>query len=164
MCLFFLSIFVFAQPEYKTNQMINHPSIISINVFSLTNLCKRMTLKGYLRYKMITFQNVSSEAQVRIFLFHRKVMFRSQDVIPWFTKSGMSWWVLVYTWDMVHFWIYFLRNNTLTLRLGQMIAISKSNIFLKSLNNLKDWGYASGPFQFSKLLQLYTQWPVMSNF
>ena len=37
-------------------------------------------LRGYLRYKTITFQNVSSNAQVRIFLFHRKVMFRSQDI------------------------------------------------------------------------------------
>ena len=42
---------------------------------------------------MITTQNVSSEAQVQIFLFRGKVLFRSQDIevfvfltIPWFTN------------------------------------------------------------------------------
>ena len=39
-----------------------------------------MLLKGYLRYKMITSQNVPSEAQIRNFLFHRKIMFCSQDI------------------------------------------------------------------------------------
>ena len=34
-------------------------------------------LKGYLRFKMITSQNVSFE---EFFLFRRKVIFRSQDV------------------------------------------------------------------------------------
>ena len=37
------------------------------------------SLKGYLRYKTITFQNVSSEAQVKNFFVFRKVMFPSQD-------------------------------------------------------------------------------------
>ena len=37
-------------------------------------------LTGYLRYKTITSQNVLSEPQVRNFLFHRKFMFRSQDI------------------------------------------------------------------------------------
>ena len=36
--------------------------------------------KGYLRYKTITSQNVSSEAQVIIFLFRRKVMFLIKDI------------------------------------------------------------------------------------
>ena len=37
-------------------------------------------VKGYLRYKTITSQNVSSEAQIKNFLFRRKIMFRSQDI------------------------------------------------------------------------------------
>ena len=37
-------------------------------------------LKGYLRYKTITSQNVPSEAQIKNFLFRRKIMFRSQDI------------------------------------------------------------------------------------
>ena len=42
---------------------------------------KRFVFKGHLRYKTVTSQNVSSEAQrQRIFLFHRKVMFRSRDI------------------------------------------------------------------------------------
>ena len=36
--------------------------------------------KGYLRYKTITSQNVPSEAQIKNFLFRRKIMFRSQDI------------------------------------------------------------------------------------
>ena len=38
------------------------------------------SFKGYLCYKTITSQNVSSEAQVKYFLFRRKVMFHSQDI------------------------------------------------------------------------------------
>ena len=55
--------------------------------------------------------------RLRIFLFHRKVMFCSQDIqvfvfltIPWFIKSVTPWWVL----EMVHFWIYLLNHNSLT--------------------------------------------------
>ena len=58
--------------------------------------------KGYLCYKMIISQNVSFQEQVKNFLFHRKVMYHSQDIqvsaflnILWFTKSIM-------TWDMRH--------------------------------------------------------------
>ena len=36
--------------------------------------------KGYLRYKMKTSQNVPSEAQIKNFLFHRKIMSCSQDI------------------------------------------------------------------------------------
>ena len=37
--------------------------------------------KGYLRYKTITSQNVPYNAhRLRIFLFRRKIMFRSQDI------------------------------------------------------------------------------------
>ena len=53
---------------------------------------------------------------LRIFLFHRKVMFSSQDiqvfvflVILWFSKSVMSWWVLVHETRCIFeyiFWIY----------------------------------------------------------
>ena len=55
-------------------------------------------IKGYLRYKTITSQNVSSEALVKNFLIYRKVMFCSQDIqvfvfptIHYFTKSVTSW-------------------------------------------------------------------------
>ena len=37
-------------------------------------------IKGYLCYKMITSQDVLSEAQVKNFLFLRKVLFSSQDI------------------------------------------------------------------------------------
>ena len=64
--------------------------------------------KGYLCYKMIKSQNVSSEAQFKNFFIFRKVILNSQDVqvfvfltVPWFTKSLLSWWVLVD--ETVHF-------------------------------------------------------------
>ena len=37
-------------------------------------------LQGYLCYKTITSQNVPSKAQIKNFLFRRKIMFRSQDI------------------------------------------------------------------------------------
>ena len=40
-------------------------------------------LKGDLCYKMITAQQVSFEAQIKNFLFCRKVMSRSQDIQPY---------------------------------------------------------------------------------
>ena len=36
--------------------------------------------KGYLHYKTLTSQNLSSEAQVKIFLFRIKIIFHSQDI------------------------------------------------------------------------------------
>ena len=64
---------------------------------------RNWSVKGYLRYKMITFQNVPSEAQIKNFLFPWKVLFHSQDIqafvfltIPWFNKSVTSWGVLVH--------------------------------------------------------------------
>ena len=39
-----------------------------------------MALKGYLRYKTITSQNVSSEAQIKNFFCVVEIIFRSQDI------------------------------------------------------------------------------------
>ena len=54
--------------------------------------------------------------KLRIFLFHRKIMFHSQDIqvflfltISWFTKSD----VIMSRWDRAHFWIYLLNHNSL---------------------------------------------------
>ena len=50
--------------------------LLSITIFRMLSY----VLKGYLPYKTITSQNVVFEAQVKNFLFHRKVMFHSQDI------------------------------------------------------------------------------------
>ena len=42
---------------------------------------EKIILKGYLRYKTRTSQNVSFEAQVKNFFIRRKVMFLSQDIL-----------------------------------------------------------------------------------
>ena len=59
--------------------------------------------------------------RLRTFLFHRKVLFLSWDIkvfvfltSPWFTKSVMSWWVLVHETGYIHFWVYLLNQNSLT--------------------------------------------------
>ena len=60
-----------------------------------------LTFTGYLYYKTIMSQDVSSKAQIKNFLYLRKIMFHSQDIpgfvfltIKWFTKSVTSRWVL----------------------------------------------------------------------
>ena len=40
---------------------------------------KSFTFKGYLHYETITSQNVSSEAQVKTFLFRTKFVFHSHN-------------------------------------------------------------------------------------
>ena len=37
-------------------------------------------IKDYLCYKTITSQNVPSKAQIKNYLFRRKIVFRSQDI------------------------------------------------------------------------------------
>ena len=39
-----------------------------------------IVIKGYLRYRTITSQNVSSKAQIKNFFIRRKVMFHFQDI------------------------------------------------------------------------------------
>ena len=39
-----------------------------------------MHVKGYVRYKTITSQNVPSEAQIKNIFISNKIMFRSQDI------------------------------------------------------------------------------------
>ena len=41
---------------------------------------KSELFKGHLRYKMITSQMCHLKHRLRIFLFHRKIMFLSQDI------------------------------------------------------------------------------------
>ena len=62
--------------------------------------CQESKFKGY---QMILLKMCHLKHRLRIFLFHRKVMFRSQDIqvfvflaISWFTKSVTSQWVLVH--------------------------------------------------------------------
>ena len=71
----------------------------------------------YLCYKTITSQIVPSKAQINIFLFHKNIMFRSQDssfcifnhpVIYQINGVTMS----ISTWDKVHFWICLLNHKS----------------------------------------------------
>ena len=83
-----------------------------------------LTFTGYLYYKTIMSQDVSSKAQIKKFLYLRKIMFHSQDIpgfvfltIKWFTKSVTSRWVLAgfpilgggggSWWDAPHHMIFF---------------------------------------------------------
>ena len=65
--------------------------------------------------------------RLRIFLFHRKIMFCSQDIqvfvfltIPWFTKSVTSRWVLVHEIRCIFEYISSTTNHEVT-KLGQLI-------------------------------------------
>ena len=72
----------------------------------MENLPKRF--KGYLRYKNITSQNVSSEAQVK------KVNFSSQDIQVFCIYQICEVMITVSTSDRVYFWIYLLNHNLLS--------------------------------------------------
>ena len=73
--------------------LLSEPSCSSYNhALKVTKHC--FFLKVYLRYKMITCQNMSSDALVTNFIILQKGMFRSQDIqffvfliISWFTKA-----------------------------------------------------------------------------
>ena len=93
--------------------------------------------KGYyLRCKTITCDKMCHlKHRLRIFLFHRKIMFHSQDIqvfvfltIPWFTKSVTSQWVLVHETRCIFEYIFWTTNHEVT-KLGQLIDISKYNNF-----------------------------------
>ena len=78
-------------------------------------------IKGYFRYKTITTQKVSFEAQVQIFFILSKVMFRSQDIqvfvyltIPWLTKSVTSRWVLVHETRYIFEYIFWTTTHEVT--------------------------------------------------
>ena len=73
--------------------------------------------------------------RLRIFLFRRKIMFRSQNIqvfviltIPWFTKSVTSRWVLVHEIRCIFEYMFWTTNHEDT-KLGQLIDISKYNNF-----------------------------------
>ena len=92
--------------------------------------------------------------RLTIFLSRRNIMYHSQAIqvsvfltIPWFTKSLTS---LLLVHETVYFWIYLLNHS----KLGQLIDINRTTIFRNLLNNLDEWGWVPGSFQFSNLLQL----------
>ena len=97
--------------------------------------------------------------RLRIFLFRRKVIFRSQDIqlflfltIQWFTKSVTSRWMLVYETGCIFEYVFWTTTRQVA-KLGQLIDINKEKRFRNHLNNLEDWGRVPGPFRFSNLHQ-----------
>ena len=93
-------------------------------------------IKGYLRYKTITSQNVPFEAQIKNFFISNKnyVPFSryssfcifSHPMIYQISDVTMS----ISTWDNVHFWIYLLNHNSWShTKPGQLIDISKGTNF-----------------------------------
>ena len=93
----------------------------------------------------VTSQNVSSEAQANVFLFFRKVVFRSQEIkvfvfltTSWFTKSVTSWWVLHET-GYIFEYIFWNTTHWIT-KLGQPIDISKGNNFQESFEQFGGMG------------------------
>ena len=132
-------------------------------ILSIYKLAFRLyhTLKGYVRYKTIISQNVSSKAQVKTFLFYKKVRPRSQDIhffvfliILWFTKSVTSWWVLVHETRCVFEYIIFEPQVIKSPNLAKLQIQTGKIIFKNLLNILEDWGWVPDPLQFNSLLQL----------
>ena len=108
---------------------------VNMSLENFVNNMMNWHIKGYLCYKTITSQNVPSKAQIKNYLFRRKIMFRSQDIqvfvfltIPWFTKSVTSQWVLVHKIRCIFEYIFWTTNHEVT-KLGQLIDINKDNNF-----------------------------------
>ena len=108
--------------------------------------------KGYLSCKTRTFQNVSSEAKVKNFLIHRRVMFRSQDVqvfifltIPWFATFFTSSWVLVHEIGYIFEFIFWTTTHEVT-KLCHLIDISKGNNFGEYFEQFGGLGLSSRSF------------------
>ena len=79
-----------------------------------------------------------------IFLVHRKVKFRSQDIqvfvfLPWLTKSVTSWWVLIHETGCIFEYIFWTTGHDVT-KLGHLINISKGNNFLESFEQFGGLG------------------------
>ena len=73
--------------------------------------------------------------RLRMLLFRRKIMFRSQDIqvflfltIPWFTESVTSRWVLVHETSYIFEYIFWTTTHGVT-KCGQLIDLSKGNNF-----------------------------------
>ena len=101
-----------------------------------TQMCKcALSLKITSATKWQLLKMCHLRHRLRIFLFCRKNMFRSQDIqvfvfltIPWFTKLATSRWVLVHEIGCISKYIFWITNHEVT-KLGQLIDISKYNNF-----------------------------------
>ena len=96
---------------------------------------QRPTIFGLLKVTSATKRKLLKmchlKHRLRIFLFHRKIMFPSQDIqvfviltIPGFTKSVMSRWVLVHEIRCIFEYIFGTTDHEVT-KPGQLIDISK---------------------------------------
>ena len=84
----------------------------------ITYSCRTSSLKGYLRYKMITSRTVSSEAQVNNFILKK-------SYVPFLRYSSFCIFnhpmiyqicniiISISAWARVDFWIYLLNHNSL---------------------------------------------------
>ena len=130
---------------------------------------RRATFKGYLCYKTITPQNVlSARNRLRIFLFCRKVIFHSQGIqvfvllaIPRFRKSLTSWWVLVHETGCIFEYIFWTTTHW-PIKLGQLIDVSKGNIFLKNFEWFRGFG-ESGTEETSTIPTQHSFYPVQQQ-
>ena len=124
----------------------------------------KLSLKVTSATKWLLLKMCHLRHRLRIFLFHRKVMFRSQDIqafvsltISWFTKSVMSWWVLLHETGCIFEYIFWTTTHYITKHI-QLIDISKGNNFQESLEQFWGLELSPRPFQLSNLLQfLYNQ-------
>ena len=102
-----------------------------IKSYEITNYCLFLFFKGlvehykmnqgYLHYKTITYQNMSTAAQIKIFCFVLEtnyVLFSRFSSFSIFNNPMIYQICYVMTsiaiWGRVHFWIYLLNHNSLS--------------------------------------------------
>ena len=120
-----------------TNKNIEHISQFRTNEQLADSLTKKgasaIQLKITSATKWQLLKMCHLRQKLRIFLFHRKIMFHSQDIqvfvfltSPWFTKSVTSRWVLVHETRYVFEYIFWTTTHEVTI-LRQLIDISNVN-------------------------------------
>ena len=116
----------------------------------LLSLCfYNFTLKGHLRYKTITSQNVPSEAKIKNFFYFIEKLFCCQDIqvfvfltITSFTKS-VTWCILVHETRTI-FGYEPINHNSLSNQPCQLIDLS--NNFQESFEQFGGLGLGSRSF------------------
>ena len=118
------------------------------NQLHISTISPKVGFKCYLCYKTITSQDVSSDAQIKNFVYFVKKLFpftrELSFCIPWFSKSVTLLWVLVH--DIGFIFEYLLNHNSLNHQTLTIDRNKQGNHFLESFEQFGGLGLSSRSF------------------
>ena len=129
---------------YK-GKALSHLLFSTWNFFILFNFYAfKYQLKGYISYKTLTSQIVSSEAEVKNFFYFVEKLFSVLKIFCIFNHPMIyqvcDIMMSISTWDRVHFWIYLLNHNSLSHQTWSIDWYTQVSNFQEFFNNLGKWG------------------------